>query len=80
MPTSGSPPTTLAYQSEENPSASARFACSIILSGVDAPPVSPMRTVSSVPKERVEEHYFSDAQEIQLDSSVAGLTGAPCER
>src|SRR5947209_7611131 len=41
--TSGSPWTTLAYQSEWKPSASACCACSTIFSGVAAPPVSPMR-------------------------------------
>src|SRR4051794_2429072 len=45
MPTSGSPVTTLAYQSEVNPSASARSACATTLSTVDPPPVSPMRTL-----------------------------------
>ena len=41
--TSGSPPTALAYQRLVNPSASARWACSTILSTLEAPPVSPMR-------------------------------------
>src|SRR3954452_5498678 len=40
---SGSPRTTLAYQSDVKPSASDRLACSISLSTLDAPPVSPIR-------------------------------------
>ena len=39
---SGSPPTALGYHRVVNPSASARWACSIILSGVAAPPLSPI--------------------------------------
>src|SRR4051812_16167681 len=46
MATSGSPVTTLAYQSEVKPSASACWAWRTTLSTVALPPVRPMRTCS----------------------------------
>src|SRR5579859_7595992 len=47
MATSGSPVTTLAYQSEWNPSASARSAWATTLSTDAPPPVNPILTVRS---------------------------------
>src|SRR5438270_612673 len=46
--TRGSPVTTLAYQSDVKPSASARSAWATTLSTVLAPPVNPIRTVASL--------------------------------
>src|SRR3954464_6096786 len=58
--TSGSPVTTLAYQSEVNPDASACLACSTTLSTVEPPPVRPIRMRRSPSCYTVVQHRRTD--------------------